>query len=50
MRVPVETSLGVAVVLVIAGQVPDDEGLVTASRKKHVGTRQIPYSVAGYCR
>ena len=36
MRVTVKTSFGVAVVLVVAGEVPDDESLVTATREKHI--------------
>ena len=36
MRVTVETSLGVSIVLVVTGEVPDDESLVTATREKHV--------------
>lgn len=37
VRVAVETALGVAVRGLIAGEVPDDEGLVSATRKEHVG-------------
>lgn len=37
VRVAVETALGVAVRGLIAGEVPDDEGLVSAARKEHVG-------------
>ena len=37
MRVTVETALGVSVGGVVAGQVPDDQGLVARSGKKHVG-------------
>lgn len=32
-----QTPLGIAVVLLIAGQRPDDEAAVTAAREKHVG-------------
>lgn len=35
--VTVEAALGVAVAGLIAGQVPDDEGLVARSGKEHVG-------------
>jgi len=33
----VERPLGVAVLGLIAGEVPDDEGLVSAAGEKHVG-------------
>lgn len=36
MSVTVETLLGHAVVLIIAGQLPDDEGLVARGRQDHV--------------
>ena len=36
--VSVETAFGVTVRLVIAGEVPDDQGLVSAGGQKHVGT------------
>jgi hypothetical protein len=35
--VAVERSLGVAVLGLIAGEVPDDQGLVSGSRQEHVG-------------
>lgn len=34
--VAVETSLGVTVRGLVAGKIPDDEGLVARSREKHV--------------
>ena len=37
MGVAVEASLGVSVLSLVAGEVPDDEGLVTRGREKHVG-------------
>ena len=37
MGVAVKRSLGVAVLRLVTGQVPDDEGLVSASGQKHVG-------------
>lgn len=37
MRVTVERSLRVTVLGLVAGQVPDDEGLVTATGQEHVG-------------
>jgi hypothetical protein len=37
VRVAVERSLGVAVLGLIAGEVPDDQGLVSGSRQEHVG-------------
>ena len=37
MGVTVERSLRVAVLGLVAGQVPDDEGLVTATGQEHVG-------------
>jgi hypothetical protein len=33
----VERSLGVAVLGLVAGEVPDDQGLVSATRQEHVG-------------
>lgn len=35
--VTVEAALGVAVAGLVAGQVPDDEGLVARSGEEHVG-------------
>lgn len=32
-----ERSLGVAVLGLVAGEVPDDQGLVSAGRQEHVG-------------
>lgn len=37
MGVAGEASLGVPVGLVVAGQVPDDQGLVATAREQHVG-------------
>ena len=37
VRVTVERALGVSVLGLVAGQVPDDEGLVARSRQEHVG-------------
>lgn len=37
MRVAVERSLGVTVLRLVPGQVPDDQGLVSAGRQEHVG-------------
>lgn len=37
MRVAVQRALGVAVLRLIAGQVPDDQGLVSATGQEHVG-------------
>ena len=45
MRVAVQAALGITVVLVVAGQVPDDERLVTAARKEHVGASSLSASV-----
>ena len=44
MRVTVKAALGVAVAGLVAGQVPDDEGLVAGSREEHVGALQNPVS------
>ena len=42
MRVPVQTSLGIAVILIVAGEVPDDERLVATAGEEHVrAARQI---------
>lgn len=38
MRMAMKGSLGVAVALLVAGEVPDDERLVTAGAQKHIGT------------
>ena len=38
MGVTVETSLWVAIGLLIAGEVPDDQRLVSRAREKHVRT------------
>lgn len=35
-----ERSLRIAVLSLVAGQVPDDQGLVTAAREQHVGANQ----------
>lgn len=35
--VTVERSLGVTVLGLVAGEVPDDQGLVSGGREKHVG-------------
>lgn len=40
VRVAVEAPLGVAVVRVVAGEVPDDERLVTAAGEEHVRVLQ----------
>lgn len=40
--VALEGSLGVSVLGLIAGEVPDDQGLVTRSRQEHVGAVQSP--------
>ena len=40
MRVAVERSLGVAVLRLVPGQVPDDESLVSATGKEHVGAAE----------
>lgn len=37
VRVAVERSLGVAVLGLVAGEVPDDQGLVSAGGQEHVG-------------
>lgn len=37
MRVAVERPLGVTVLGLIAGEVPDDQGLVAGGRQEHVG-------------
>lgn len=37
VRVAVERSLGVSVLRLVAGEVPDDQGLVTAAGQQHVG-------------
>jgi len=37
VRVAVERSLGVTVLGLVAGEVPDDQGLVSATRQEHVG-------------
>jgi hypothetical protein len=39
VRVTSERSLGVTVLGLIAGEVPDDQALVSAAREKHVGAR-----------
>ena len=36
MRMAVETSFGVAICSVITSQMPDDQSLVSASRKEHI--------------
>lgn len=40
MRMAVERALGVTVGTLIAGQVPDDEGLVAGTRQEHVWVLQ----------
>ena len=37
MGVALERSLGVTVLGLVAGEVPDDQGLVSGSRQEHVG-------------
>lgn len=37
MGVAVERSLGVTVLRLVPGQVPDDQSLVSATRQEHVG-------------
>jgi hypothetical protein len=37
VRVAVQGSLGVTVLRLVAGEVPDDQSLVTGSRQEHVG-------------
>jgi hypothetical protein len=44
--VAVEAPLGVSVRCLVAGQVPDDEGLVARSREKHVGAGRMSVSRA----
>lgn len=41
MGVTVERALRVAVLRLVAGQVPDDQALVTAAGEEHVGAREI---------
>ena len=40
MRVAVQASLWVAVLLVVAGEGPDDEGLITTARQQHIWVLQ----------
>ena len=37
VRVTLQGSLGVAILRLVAGEVPDDEGLVSARGEEHVG-------------
>jgi hypothetical protein len=37
VRVALEAALGVTVGLLVAGKVPDDQGLVATAREQHVG-------------
>ena len=37
MRVTVERSLGVAILSLVTGEVPDDQSLVAGGRQEHVG-------------
>ena len=39
VRVTLEAALGVTVGLLVAGKVPDDQGLVATAREQHVGAR-----------
>ena len=39
MRVALKAALGVTVGLLIASEVPDDQGLVATAREQHVGAR-----------
>lgn len=39
MGVTLQAALGVAVSLLIAGEVPDDQGLVARARQQHVGAK-----------
>lgn len=41
MRVAVETPLGVTVRGLVAGQIPDDERLVTRTGQEHVGAGRM---------
>ena len=36
VRVTMETALGISIILFVAGQIPYDEGFVTASREQHI--------------
>lgn len=51
MVVAVKGSLGVAVRDLITGEIPDDEGLVTATRQEHVGAihQSANYSNPSFC-
>jgi hypothetical protein len=40
VRVTLEAALGVTVGLLVAGKVPDDQGLVATAREQHVGANQ----------
>lgn len=48
MGVTLERSLGVAVLGLIAGEVPDDQSLVSAGREEHVGAT-VSQSVSSRC-
>ena len=37
MGVPLQAALGITVGLLVAGEVPDDQGLVATAREQHVG-------------
>lgn len=41
MRVTVERSLGVTVLSLVTGEVPDDQGLVAGGREEHVGAIRL---------
>lgn len=41
MRVAVERSLGVTVLRLVTGKVPDDQALVTGGGQEHVGADRI---------
>ena len=36
VRVPVQTSLGIPIVLIVTSQIPDDERLITTAGEEHV--------------
>lgn len=40
MGVALQAALGVTVGLLVAGEVPDDQGLVARARQQHVGAKQ----------
>jgi hypothetical protein len=49
VRVTVQAAFGVAVAGLVAGQVPDDEGLVARAREKHVGAVAVSLVRAAIC-